>query len=320
MSQDPIPKSGIAPFETTLAQQGLTLTRGKTSVLQINVGLKCDLACRHCHLEAGPARSEAMTRATMAEVIAFASRGSFQVADITGGAPELVPDLPFLLAGLAPAVPTVMLRTNLTALSTAERLPLLELCRRLRIVIVASFPALTPAQIEAQRGSGVWDTSVAMLQKLNAMGFGRPGSGLELHLVANPGGAFLPQNQAAAEREYHRTLARKLDIEFNRLFVFANMPLGRFKRWLATSGNLDSYMDNLLRAFNPCTIESLMCRSLVSVAWDGTLYDCDFNQAANLPLGGRRIHVSDPAAQPAAESPIATGEHCYACSAGSGFT
>ncbi len=307
-------------FEGAMNRHGLDLRRGLCHTLQVNVGLKCDLACRHCHLSAGPDRGEIMTRETMAEVIAFARRSSFQIADLTGGAPELVPDLDYLIDGLAAAVPRLMLRSNLTALGGPSREGLIDLCRRRRVAIVASLPAVTPGQVEAQRGRGVWERSIAVLQRLNELGFGRAGTGLELHLVANPTGAFLPQGQAAAERQFKRVLAGKLGVEFNRLYVFANMPLGRFRRWLEDSGNLEGYLRTLAGAFNPCTVEGLMCRSLVSVAWNGILYDCDFNQATDLPLGGIPRHVRDLEGPPPTGSSIAIGDHCYGCTAGSGFT
>jgi radical SAM/Cys-rich protein len=313
-------KPDFPSFESTLSSHGLALRRDRCHTLQVNVGLRCDLACRHCHLSAGPGRTETMSRQTMEEVIDFAGRASFRTADITGGSPELVPDLNFLLAGLAPVAPRVVLRSNLTALSDWHREGLIDLCRRLRVTIVASLPAVTPSQVEAQRGRGVWETSVAVLRRLNALGYGRPGSGLELHLVANPTGAFLPQGQAAAERRFKEVLARKLGITFNQLFLFANVPLGRFRRWLEGSGNLDGYLLKLAAAFNSGTVAGLMCRSLVSVAWNGFLYDCDFNQAADLPLGGSPVHVRDLKGPPAEGSPIAVADHCYACTAGAGFT
>lgn len=307
-------------FAATLKRHGLALRRDATRTLQVNVGYRCDLACRHCHLEAGPRRPEMMSRATMDEVLAYARRGSFQVADITGGAPELVADLDHLLRGLAQVVPRIMLRTNLTALTDAQRAPLLELCRQLRVTLVASFPAVSAAQLEAQRGHGIWQRSVERLRQLNALGYGVAESPLELHLAANPAGAFLPPGQAAAERQFKRTLARQLGLSFNHLFIFANMPLGRFRAWLQASGNEGEYLDRLTAAFNPQAVAGVMCRSLVSVAWDGCVYDCDFNQAAGLPLGGERRHVSDLASPPPAGSPIATGVHCFACTAGAGFT
>jgi radical SAM/Cys-rich protein len=307
-------------FGQELERRDLKLERGRTQTLQVNVGLLCDLACRHCHLSAGPGRREVMSRETMDEVIAYARRTPFQLADITGGAPEMVPEIGHLIAGLAGEVPKVMLRSNLTALAATERSDLVELCRKHKVALVTSFPAVSPAQFEAQRGDGVWEKSTAMLKRLNEMGYGVEGSGLELHLVANPSGAFLPQGQEAAERQFKRALARKLGVQFNNLYVFGNAPLGRFRQWLETSGNFESYMAKLVGAFNPCTVEGLMCRSMVSIAWDGTLYDCDFNQAADLPMHCRRIHVRDMDSPPEEGSPIAVGDHCYACTAGAGFT
>jgi radical SAM/Cys-rich protein len=307
-------------FNDTLDRHGLPLARGETRTLQVNVGYRCDLACRHCHLAAGPTRGEMMTRATMQAVIAYARRGSFLVADVTGGAPELAPDLDYLLTGLAGEVPRVMLRTNLTALDDDRRTQLIDLCRALRVILIASFPAVTASQLEAQRGAGVWCRSVERLRQLNELGYGMPGSDLELHLAANPAGAFLPQGQTAAERQFKRVLAQRLGLSFNHLFIFANMPLGRFKTWLEQSGNAQDYMGKLTTAFNPQAVDGLMCRSLVSVAWDGVLYDCDFNQAADLPLGGVRRHINEMDGPPEAGSAIATGRHCFACTAGAGFT
>lgn len=307
-------------FARTLAEKHLSLTRGETRTLQLNLGFLCDLACRHCHLEAGPQRREVMSRATMDQVIVYAGRVPFAVVDITGGAPELVPDLPYLLQELAPLTDRLMLRSNLTAIAGAERKALLDICVAQRVAIVASFPSLNAGQANAQRGGGVFERSLETLRQLNALGYGLPGSGLELDLVASPAGAFLPVGQAQAEKRFKRDLADKWGIVFNQLYTFANVPLGRFRQWLQRSGNFDSYLASLREAFNPCTVEGLMCRQLVSVAWDGSLYDCDFNLAADLPLGGERQHVSQLQQRPPTGAPIATGEYCFACTAGSGFT
>ena len=307
-------------FSHSLDDHGVSLKRDHAHILQINTGLLCDLACKHCHLDAGPHRIEVMDRKTMDEVIAFAERGRFNIIDITGGAPELVPDLEHLLRGLRPLTEMLMLRTNLTALGDPERESLLTLLVELRVALVASFPSTSPSQTDAQRGKGVMDSSVEMLQKLNGLGFGQPGSGLELNLVANPAGAFLPADQQATEQKFKRDAERKWGISFNNLFTFANVPLGRFRSWLEKSGNLDGYLLKLANAFNPCTLDGLMCRALISVAWDGTVYDCDFNLAAGIPLGGQQKHVSELLELPGSGEMIATGDHCYACTAGSGFT
>jgi len=314
------PPEGRVQFSDRLSQNGLVLTRHQASTLQINTGLRCDLCCRHCHLSAGPGRREMMSRKTMEQVIAHARHCPYEMIDITGGAPELVPDLPFLIEQLAPLTPRLMLRTNLTALNHPERAQLLDLFKHHRVVLIASFPATNAGQLEAQRGKGVMNPSLEMLKSLNEIGYGIPGSGLELDLVANPSGAFLPTEQEQAEKKFKRDLARKWGLEFNQLFIFANMPLGRFVHWLEQSGNHQAYMEKLADAFNPCTLEGLMCRSLLSVNWDGFLFDCDFNLAAGISLGGEATHISELNSYPERGNAIAVGEHCYACTAGSGFT
>ena len=310
----------ISPFQHTLDSQGLTLTRSRTATLQVNTGLLCDLACRHCHLEAGPERIETMSTETIKAVIACAGRCGFATADITGGAPELIPDLPLLVERLAPLVDKLIVRTNLVALSRPESAHLPDLYRRHRVAIVASLPATNQGQTAAQRGAGVWEKSIATLQRLNGLGYGIEGSGLDLDLAANPSGAFLPPEQTQAERRFRADLLRRFGISFTSLFTFANVPLGRFRQWLESSGNLDTYRARLEGSFNPVTLPGLMCRTFISVNWDGYMYDCDFNLAAGLPHDGRLIHISQLMELPPEGTVIPTGEHCYACTAGSGFT
>ena len=311
---------GVEPFADTLARHGLSLVRDRVHTLQVNTGYLCDLRCRHCHLEAGPGRQEIMSRKTMEAIVAFAGRHPVQAIDITGGAPELVPGLPFLIEGLAPLAPRLMLRTNLSAVSGAEWESLLALCVAQRVVLVASFPSTNPSQADAQRGAGVTEAAVAVLKKLNDAGYGVEGTGLELDLVSNPVGAILPMPQDSAERKFRHDLQRKWGIVFNHLYTFANVPLGRFRAWLLRTGNYERYMKTLTDAFNPSAVEGLMCRTLLSVSWDGFLYDCDFNLAAGRPAAGLRIHVSDIPELPPPGAPVVTGEYCYACTAGSGFT
>ncbi len=282
----------VEPFAQTLAKHGLSLTRVKTTTLQVNVGLLCNQACRHCHLEASPKSEEVMTRDTMEKVVDLADRIPFEAIDITGGAPEMNPHLPEMIERLAALTPRLMLRSNLTALAHDERDHLIDLCKQNRVVIVASFPSLNEAQSESQRGKGVFQDSIEVLKKLNSLGYGKPGSGLELNLVSNPTGAFLPSSQEQLEKRFCRVLENKWGIVFNNLFAFANVPLGRFRQWLERSGNLDKYLQKLATSFNPCAIDGLMCRSLISVSWDGYLFDCDFNQAADLHLGGKKTHIS----------------------------
>ena len=312
--------AGVEPFAVALERHGLSLVRGEITTLQVNTGYLCNLRCRHCHLEAGPGRTEIMSRETMAAVVSFTRRFPFQVIDITGGAPELVPDLPFLIEGFAPLAPRLMLRTNLSALSGAARESLLALCVAHRVVLVASFPSTNPSQADAQRGAGVTEAAIAVLKKLNAAGYGMEGTRLELDLVSNPVGAFLPVSQESAERKFRQDLSRKWGIAFNHLYTFANVPLGRFRAWLLRTGNHERYVKTLTEAFNPSAVERLMCRTLLSVSWDGFLYDCDFNLAVGRPSGDRKVHVSDVRELPPPGAPIAIGDYCYACSAGSGFT
>lgn len=309
---------GLDPFADALARRGLELRRGETSTLQVNLGFLCNQSCRHCHLSAGPDRIEVISRATMAAVEAFARRGGFSAIDLTGGAPELVPGIGGFLERLRPLAPRILFRANLTAL--AERAGLVDLLARLRVVIVASFPSLSASQTDSQRGAGVFETSIGALRMLNAAGYGRERSPLELNLVSNPAGAFLPQGQAPMEAQFHRELARTWEVAFNHLYTFANVPLGRFRSWLASSGNLEEYLRLLVEGFNPGAVSGLMCRNLVSVSWDGMLFDCDFNLARGLPLGGVPLHVSRAKGVPPPGAAIATGDHCFACTAGAGFT
>jgi radical SAM/Cys-rich protein len=312
--------AGAEPFAVALERHGLSLVRGEITALQVNTGYLCNLRCRHCHLEAGPGRKEVMSRETMAAVVSFARRFPFQVIDVTGGAPELVPELPFLVDGLAPLAPRLMLRTNLSAVSGAAWEALLALCVARRVVLVASFPSTNPSQGDAQRGAGATEAAIAVLKRLNAAGYGKDGSGLELNLVSNPVGAFLPVSQDSAERKFRTDLLRKWGVAFNRLHTFANVPLGRFRAWLLRTGNYERYLKTLTEGFNPSAVERLMCRTLLSVSWDGFLYDCDFNLAVGRPNGDRKVHVSDVRELPLPGSPIAIGDYCYSCAAGSGFT
>lgn len=308
----------MTAFVEALAASGRKLVRSRPAILQINVGLACNLACKHCHLEAGPHRTELMDQATMDAVVAYASAFRFPTIDVTGGAPEMNPRLGGFLERLAPLTDCLMLRTNLVALEGEKRRELLDVLVRNKVAIVASLPSTRKAQTDGVRGENVHDSAVSLLQTLNGLGYGHPGSGLDLLLVANPGGAFLPADQQGMERRYRRELLRDHGVVFTRLLTFANVPLGRFRNRLAATGRLEEYLKTLSDAMNIEALDGVMCRELVSVAWDGRLYDCDFNQAARLPMAGRP-HVSDLLLPPEGQ-PIATGDHCFACVAGSGFT
>jgi len=309
----------IVPFKSTLAKHDLKLVRNPAHTLQINLGFLCNQTCQHCHLNAGPARKENMGSDTVNEVVAYAQRCHFDTIDITGGAPELNPHLLDLIKKISPLAPRIMFRSNLSALKDQMN-RLIEPLKSHRVVIVASFPSLNLNQTDSQRGEGIFAESIAVLKELNAMGYGRNGSGLELNLVSNPTGAFLPPNQEKTEKRYHQILDQKWGVRFNRLFSFANVPLGRFRQWLIKSGNFESYMQKLVSNFNPCSVEGLMCRTLVSVSWDGYLYDCDFNLARGVYMSGKKIHVSEMPGPPEPDTPIVTADHCYTCAAGLGFT
>lgn len=307
-------------FAQTLETHNLALVRTETDTLQVNVGRRCNLACRHCHQESGPARDELMNRTTVDDIIAAAGRLRFTTIDITGGAPELLPHLPRLIGDLRPHVRRLTVRSNLVALGSEQTAHLIGLYREHRVAIVASLPSLNLSQTEAQRGAGVWTTSLDMLKRLNEAGFGMAGSGLTLDIAANPAGAFLPSPQQETEQRFRRELRDRHGISFSSLYTFTNVPLGRFRHWLDRSGNLPGYLEKLRSNFNPGAVAGLMCRSYLSVDWQGYLYDCDFNQAAGLHHAGRRMHISGLQALPAGGVPIPTGEHCFACTAGAGFT
>jgi radical SAM/Cys-rich protein len=309
----------LVSFRETLQRHELRLCRDRTLSLQVNVGLNCGLSCRHCHLAAGPSRGEVMRRETMEGVVAAAKRLRFASVDITGGSPERVPGIGYLVRSLVALTPKLIVRTNLVALEEGAGPELVELYRELGVVLVASLPASNASQTEAQRGSGGWGKSISALQRLNALGYGVD-SGLPLHLVANPSGAFLPPPQPQAQKKFREDLRRKHGVAFNELYIFANSPLGRFKDFLERSGNLEDYLARLAAGFNPCTLQGVMCRSQLSVDWEGRLYDCDFNLAVGLRHRGESDSIFSLTELPPPGTPIPVGTHCYACTVGSGFT
>lgn len=319
--EDPLEERvATVPFSLALSRHGLNLNRDRTHTLQINVGFLCNQTCRHCHLNAGPNRMENMESGIIEEVISYAKRSRFETIDVTGGAPELNPNIGRLITEMSPLARRIMLRSNLSALNDGSRDDLMKLLQSHGVVIVASFPSLNELQVNSQRGDGMFKVCIDALKKLNVLGYGREGSGLELNLVSNPTGAFLPPSQSETEKRFRQVLDNKWGVVFNNLFNFANVPLGRFRQWLIKSGNFDKYIQKLTSSFNPCAVEGLMCRTLVSVSWDGYLYDCDFNLAKGLFMGGLKIHVSEMAGPPEKDSHIATADHCYTCTAGAGFT
>jgi radical SAM/Cys-rich protein len=289
------------------------------SVLQINVGKRCNQTCRHCHVDAGPDRTEVMTPAVVDACLQFFEASDIPTLDITGGAPELHPAFRDIVRRARAMGRHVMDRCNLTITRLPNYQDLPEFLAGHGVEIVASLPSFAARQTDAQRGIGVFDDSIAALRRFNELGYGADGSGLVLNLVTNPVGAFLPASQASLEADWKRELQRKHGIVFNRLYTITNMPISRYLQYLVDSGNLQGYMDRLVAAFNPATIDGLMCRSTLSVGWDGRLYDCDFNQMIELgtaPDAPQTIFEATPAAL--ASRPIMIGRHCFGCTAGAG--
>ncbi len=309
-----------ANFEGALRRHEMAaLTRHETTTLQINVGKLCNQACHHCHVEAGPKRTEIMPAEIAARTLELlAASPNIQTLDITGGAPELNPNFRRLVSESRRMGRHVIDRCNLTVLFEAGQEELVEFLAGNAVEVVASLPCYTAENVDKQRGRGVFDKSIRALQRFNEVGYGRAGSGLVLDLVYNPLGAFLPPPQAKLEADYKQQLREHFGIEFNRLFTITNMPIKRFAEQLVRESKWHSYMGLLVNHFNPATVETLMCRSLVSVGWDGQLYDCDFNQMLDLGMPGVRSIWDLEAFTGLAGRAIATGAHCFGCTAGAG--
>jgi radical SAM/Cys-rich protein len=308
-------------FPSTLASHGLPpLRRAAPVTLQVNVGKRCDLACHHCHVEAGPRRSETMDARTAGRVLELlADDPRLATLDLTGGAPELCAQFRPLVEGARKLGREVIDRCNLTVLLLPEQADTAEFLAAHEVRIVASLPCYTQENVDQQRGRGVFAGSLEALRRLNRLGYGLPGSPLGLDLVYNPLGASLPPDQSELEARYRAELRGLFGVEFHHLFTITNVPIRRFAHQLAREGHEAEYLSLLVAHFNPQTVEGLMCRHLVSVGWDGELYDCDFNQMLELPLGGRRRSVWDVGSLATLErESIATGSHCHACTAGAG--
>ena len=288
-------------------------------VFQINVGRVCNQTCRHCHVDAGPDRRETMTRETMALCIAALAKTSIPTVDITGGAPEMNPHFRWLVEEVARLDRHVIDRCNLTILETPSHRDLPEFFARHRVEVVCSLPHVDAAKTDRQRGDDVFAKSITALRRLNAIGYGDGRSGLRLVLVANPTGAFLPGDQGALESTYRTTLAERWGINFDELICITNMPISRYLEWLVESGNLESYMELLVRSYNPAAVPGVMCRNTISIGWDGTLYDCDFNQMLELPVEERAPrHVRDFDIAVLERRRIVVDRHCFGCTAGAG--
>jgi len=310
-----------ADFDSMLVRHGVgPLRRAAVTTLQVNVGKRCNQACHHCHVEAGPTRTEIMGEAVATRVLELlAASPDVAIVDLTGGAPELNPHFRRLVREAGRLGRHVIDRCNLTVLLEPGMEDLPEFLATHAVEVTASLPCYGPENVEKQRGRGVFDKSIAALRRLNALGYGRPDSALVLNLVYNPVGAFLPPPQAELEARYKDELLGAFGIEFHRLFTLTNMPIKRFAEFLARQGQEEAYASLLVNHFNPATVPGLMCRSLVSVGWDGSLYDCDFNQMLEMPLGAGVPTIWELDALDAlARRPVATGSHCFGCTAGAG--
>ena len=306
-------------FDEKLAAFGIELRAGTLDTLQVNVGKLCNQTCKHCHVDAGPHRAEIMARETAEQVIAAVRKFRIPTVDITGGAPELNPSFRYLVREARKSGSHVIVRHNLTVMFEPGQEDLPELFCGHDVEVVSSLPYFLEQQTDAQRGRGVFEKSIEALHRLNAVGYGKEDSRLILNLVYNPVGAFLPPAQESIEADFKRELRNRYGISFNRLFTITNMPIKRFLDYLRRSGNEERYMRKLVEAFNPTTVEGLMCRNLVSVDWTGRLYDCDFNQMLELgvaPELPQTIADFDP--EKFARRRIMTGSHCFGCTAGAG--
>ncbi len=316
-------KCGIIPFSRKVEEggHGALLANGIT-VLQINIGYTCNLLCRHCHVNAGPERKEMMTRQTMLECIKTLPNSTIKTVDITGGAPEMHPELRWFIESIRTKAPDieVIVRTNLTLLTDNEKYrDLPEFFKKQRVTLIASLPCYIKADVDHMRGAGVFDRSIKALQLLNTLGYGKENSNLELNLVFNPEGPSLPGEQQKLEQEYRKQLFAKYGILFSHLYTITNMPVSRFLNDLLENDHYSEYMTLLAENFNALAVENMMCRTTLSVSWDGTLYDCDFNQMLHLPLTRPAPqHISAFNGETLRNRRITLGQHCYGCTAGAG--
>jgi radical SAM/Cys-rich protein len=307
-------------FSDRLAAEGLQLRRTRPEILQVNVGKLCNLTCMHCHVNAGPKRKEIMTRETIDRIIDWLTKTNIPTVDLTGGAPEMIPDFRYFVEQVKALRPSrhVIDRCNLTILLEPGYEDLAEFFVQRKVEIIASMPCYSPENVNAQRGEGVFDGSIKALQLLNSLRYGIDVD-FPLHLVYNPVGAFLPPLQTQLETDYKRELQKHFGIVFNKLYTITNLPIGRFAAYLRHNNKLEDYMQLLIENFNPVTIDGLMCRNTISVGWRGEVYDCDFNQQLDLQWENRRrLFLWDIDAGKIDNREIMTGDHCFGCAAGAG--
>ena len=313
-------QAGVRPFAEKLAEAGLSPLRPlELEIFQINVGKLCNQVCAHCHVDAGPDRTEIMSRETMQQCLDVLARINVKTVDITGGAPEMNPDFRWLVSALRSLGKHIIVRCNLTIIVANKRFnDLPHFYRDHNVELASSLPFYNADRTDRQRGEGVFAHSIQALQRLNAIGYGLPESGLILNLVYNPSGAFLPADQHQLERDFKRELKANYGIQFNNLFCITNMPVSRYLEYLLNSGNYHRYMERLVSAFNPVAAENVMCRNTLSVGWDGSLYDCDFNQMLDIEIAASCKNIRDFDLAEISNRAIGVNQHCYGCTAGTG--
>ncbi len=313
-------QSEILPFDAELQKTGLhPLVATGVEVLQINLGKMCNQTCKHCHVDAGPDRREIMPREIMQLCLDTLDSTRIPIVDLTGGAPELNPDFKWFVSEIKKRNRHVIVRSNLTILMARPFHDYPDFFKEAGIEVVSSLPYFLEDRTDSQRGNGVFQKSIDALKKLNSVGYGKKDSGLVLNLVYNPTGAFLPPAQDTIEQQYKKELKQRYDIVFNSLFTITNMPISRFLVYLIHSNNYERYMRKLHSSYNPAAASNVMCRTTLSVSWDGYLYDCDFNQMLELTVNhGAPIHIRDFDFGQLANRRIVTGQHCYGCTAGAG--
>ena len=315
-------KTAINKFEDKLKNLGLhPLKPTQLEILQVNVGKMCNQTCAHCHVDAGPDRTEVMTKETMQHCLnALKDFPSIHTVDITGGAPEMNPNFKWFVEQISETGKQIIVRSNLTILVSNNNFRTYpDFFKDNKVNIISSLPCYTLENTDKQRGSGVFKKSIEALKILNSLGYGVEESGLELHLVYNPLGAYLPGDQDKLEKDYKRVLLNEYSIVFNKLFTITNMPISRFLEDLISNEKYEEYMTLLVNSFNPSSILKLMCRNTISIGWDGELYDCDFNQMLEIKTGpGSPQNIAELKAEKLAERNIMLNQHCYGCTAGAG--
>lgn len=311
----------LVPFQQKLEVAGLfPLLPTRLEIFQINVGKMCNQVCKHCHVDAGPDRKEIMTRETMQQCLnVLAATDSFTTVDLTGGAPELNPDFRWFVEEIKKLGKHIIVRCNLTIILANKRFnDLPEFFKLHNIEVVSSLPFYSKDRTDRQRGDGVFEDSIKALQMLNAVGYGMEGTGLTLNLVYNPAGAFLPPAQDALQKEFKAALKKDFNIEFNNLFAITNLPISRFLQYLLESGNYEKYMEKLVAAYNPVAAANVMCRTTLSIGWDGIIYDCDFNQMLEMKVDCSSKHIAEFNHSELINRQIVINQHCYGCTAGAG--